>query len=117
MRNKLLLIEIQVDQAGSPVVQNHVNKNQRLFVRTAVGGSTKRQLNLFFTRILNSAPLGALQRRLLPGADFGDWLAFPVAEFVGDQIDGCLDINVTADEYAHIVRHIVGVKVILDINQ
>ena len=53
----------------------------------------------------------------MPGADFGDWLAFPVAEFVGDQIDGCFDINVTADEYAHIVRHIVGVKVILDINQ
>ena len=53
----------------------------------------------------------------MPGADSGDRLAFPVAEFFGDQIDGCLDINVTTDEYAHVVRHIVGVKVVLDIYQ
>ena len=111
------LVQVDVDQAGGTVVQDHVHQHQGLLVRMAIGHSAEGNLHFLFAQILDGFALNALDLLFNPRTDLRHVLALPLAKMLGDGGNGLVDVDVATDEDAHVVGHVVGVEVILDIDQ
>ena len=112
-----MLVQIQVNETRCAVIQNHIQQDQGFLVAAAIRRGAKRQLHLLFARILNSTTLCSLQSRFLPGTYFGHRFGFPLAKFFCNQGNGLIGVYVTTNEDAHIVGHVIGVEIILNVDQ
>ena len=74
----LALIKIQVDQTGSAIVENHVDKHQGFFVRVAIRDRAKRHGDLFLARVINGSALNLGNGFFLPALGWRQRLGLPL---------------------------------------